>query len=107
GISSRRLDTNVAGLARANGDRLNLAPSVSLPMNWTYGFITPKLKYVYTQYDLSLDGLGKTSLLADDEYSSSQSRSVPISSVDSGLYFDRNTQWFGKNYRQTLEPRLF
>ncbi|WP_122745947.1 LPS assembly protein LptD, partial [Pseudomonas viridiflava] len=69
GISSHRLDTNVAGLARANGDRLNLAPSVSLPMNWTYGFITPKLKYVYTQYDLSLDGLGKTSLLADEEYS--------------------------------------
>ncbi|WP_459200736.1 LPS assembly protein LptD, partial [Pseudomonas tremae] len=39
-----------------NGDRLNLAPSVSLPMNWSYGFLTPKLKYVYTQYDLSLDG---------------------------------------------------
>jgi LPS-assembly protein len=28
-------------------------------------------------------------------------------SVDSGLYFDRGTQWFGKDYRQTLEPRLF
>ncbi len=24
-----------------------------------------------------------------------------------GLYFDRNTSYFGKNYRQTLEPRLF
>ena len=23
------------------------------------------------------------------------------------LYFDRNTSFFGKNYRQTLEPRLF
>jgi LPS-assembly protein len=107
GNVSPRLDNNVAGLARANGDRLNLAPSVSLPMNWTYGFLTPKLKYVYTQYDLDLDSKGKTSLLADEEYSSSQSRSVPIFSVDSGLYFDRNTNWFGKDYRQTLEPRLF
>ncbi|WP_122771422.1 LPS assembly protein LptD, partial [Pseudomonas viridiflava] len=86
---------------------LNLAASMSLPMNWTYGFLTPKLKYVYTQYDLDLDSQGKNTLLADEEYSSSQSRSVPIFSVDSGLYFDRNTQWFGKNYRQTLEPRSF
>ncbi|WP_122682243.1 LPS assembly protein LptD, partial [Pseudomonas viridiflava] len=65
------------------------------------------LKYVYTQYDLDLDSQGKNTLLADEQYSSSQSRSVPVFSVDSGLYFDRNTQWFGKDYRQTLEPRLF
>ncbi|WP_122687419.1 LPS assembly protein LptD, partial [Pseudomonas viridiflava] len=44
GNSSVRLDRNVAGLARSNGDRLNVAPSMSLPMNWTYGFLTPKLK---------------------------------------------------------------
>ncbi|WP_122621781.1 LPS assembly protein LptD, partial [Pseudomonas viridiflava] len=43
-----RLDNNISGLDRANGDRLNLAPSGSLPMNWSYGFLTPKVKYVYT-----------------------------------------------------------
>ncbi|KPC45455.1 LPS-assembly protein LptD Precursor [Pseudomonas amygdali pv. morsprunorum] len=108
GNFENRLDTNVTGLDRANGDRLNLAPSVSLPMNWTYGFLTPKLKYVYTQYDLSLDGIGKTQLAnAGGTFDSSVNRSVPIFSVDSGLYFDRNTNWFGKDYRQTLEPRLF
>ncbi|MBD8494677.1 LPS-assembly protein LptD [Pseudomonas syringae] len=113
GNVSSRLDNNVQGLARANGDRLNLAPSISLPMNSTYGFLTPKLKYVYTQYDLDLDGRGKADLLdtrlntTGEKYSSSQSRSVPVFSVDSGLYFDRDTQWFGKDYRQTLEPRLF
>lgn len=115
GNVSPQLDTNVTGLARANGDRLNLAPSMSLPMNSTYGFFTPKLKYVYTQYDLNLDSIGKQQITAEDSatqalngtFSSSQDRSVPIFSVDSGLYFDRNTQWFGKDYRQTLEPRLF
>lgn len=107
GNASPRLDNNVTGLARANGDRLNLAPSVSLPLNWTWGFVTPKLKYVYTQYDLDLDSRGRNSLLADEQYSSSQNRNVPIFSVDSGLYFDRDTQLFGDNYRQTLEPRLF
>ncbi|TDV61329.1 LPS-assembly protein LptD [Pseudomonas sp. LP_7_YM] len=102
-----RLDTHVAGLARANGDRLNLAPSISLPLSTSYGFVTPKLKYVYTKYDLDLDADGKRTLLADETYNSSQDRSVPIFSVDSGLYFDRNTNWFGKDYRQTLEPRLY
>ena len=111
---SPRLDTNVAGLARANGDRLNLAPAVSLPLNWTYGFIKPSLKYVYTKYDLSLDQKGMIDIASQnpssptkENFNSSQDRAIPIASIDSGLYFDRDTQWFGKNYRQTLEPRLF
>ncbi|WP_347902328.1 LPS-assembly protein LptD [Pseudomonas purpurea] len=120
GIDQGRLDRNVTGLARANGNRLDLEPTVSLPLNWTYGFVKPSLKYKYTQYDLSLDNLGKVQI--DDaraaaarngtdyiggNFSGSQNRSVPIASIDSGLYFDRNTSWFGKNYRQTLEPRLY
>ncbi|WP_025108655.1 LPS-assembly protein LptD [Pseudomonas sp. H1h] len=115
GNLSDRLDKNVSGLARANGTRLNLKPGVSLPMNWTYGFLKPSLKYQYTQYDLDLDGQGKNDLVTNrngssalgESFSSSQNRGVPIASIDSGLYFDRNTSYFGKNYRQTLEPRLF
>jgi len=114
-VGTPRLDTNVAGLDRANGTRLNLKPGVSLPMNWTYGFIKPSLKYQYTQYDLDLDGQGKNDLVTNrnnasklgESFNSSQNRGVPIASIDSGLYFDRNTSYFGKNYRQTLEPRLF
>ncbi|KRP81666.1 MULTISPECIES: LPS-assembly protein LptD [Pseudomonas] len=107
-IGERRLDENVTGLTRANGTRLNVAPAVSYPMNWSYGFITPKLKYVYTKYDLDLDGKGKDQMaLAGQTFNSSQDRSVPIASIDSGLYFDRKTNWFGKDYNQTLEPRAF
>ncbi|AZE51553.1 Outer membrane protein Imp [Pseudomonas chlororaphis] len=120
GTTAPFLDTYTRGLTRANGNRLNLAPAVSLPLNWTYGFFKPTLKYQYTQYDLDLDSTGKDQIVADKadaankgtnyvggDFSSSQSRGVPIASIDSGLYFDRNTQWFGKNYRQTLEPRLY
>ncbi|MEW9680325.1 LPS-assembly protein LptD [Pseudomonas sp. TE50-2] len=114
GIPGRRLDENVFGVARSNGTRLNLAPAISLPMEASYGFITPKLKYVYTHYDLDLDGKGKRDLIDNPgmtglygDFKSNQNRDVPIFSVDSGLYFDRNTQLFGTNYRQTLEPRLF
>ncbi|UVH48325.1 LPS-assembly protein LptD [Pseudomonas sp. CBSPBW29] len=115
GDTSARLDTLVAGLTRANGTRLTAAPNVSLPLEWSYGFLTPKLKYVYTKYDLDLDSQGKDDLVTNrmgasalgETFKSSQSRAVPIASIDSGLYFDRNTDWFGKPYRQTLEPRLF
>jgi LPS-assembly protein len=97
-------DQNITGLARANGDRTYLQPGVSLPMSWTQGYITPAVKYAYTDYQLNLDSIGKSQVSAFDD---APSRSVPIYSVDSGLYFDRNTQLFGKDYRQTLEPRLY
>ena len=100
-------DTVVQGLARANGDRLHVEPAVSLPLNWSWGYFKPQVKYLQTNYDLTLDQQGKNTLLAEQEYKSSQSRGVGMFSLDSGLYFDRDTQWFGKNYRQTLEPRLF
>ncbi|MGW8463362.1 LPS-assembly protein LptD [Pseudomonas sp. CLCA07] len=120
GNVSPQIDTNTQGLARATGDRLNLAPAVSLPLDWTYGFLKPTLKYQYTQYQLDLDSIGKSQIVAQDQaaaaagtenlnghFDSNQNRGVPIASIDSGLYFDRKTQWFGKNYRQTLEPRLY
>ncbi|MHA6578057.1 LPS-assembly protein LptD [Pseudomonas yamanorum] len=119
GLVSPRLDTYVTGLTRANGTRLTAAPAVEYPMNWTYGFVTPKLKYVYTKYDLDLDSTGKDQIVAAQAaataanpyvggtFKSSQDRAIPIASLDTGLYFDRNTQLFGDNYRQTLEPRMF
>lgn len=107
GLTSPWLDENIQGLARANGDRAHLEPSVSLPMNWTWGFLKPQVKYTYTQYDLDLDQQGKNTLLAEQTFHGSQDRQVPIYSVDSGLFFDRKTQFFGKPYTQTLEPRLF
>ena len=100
-------DTRLRGLTRAEGERLHLEPGVSLPLNWSWGFLKPSLKYAYTQYDLDLDGRGQSTLASYESFDSSQNRSVPIFSVDSGLYFDRATQWFGKDYNQTLEPRLF
>jgi len=100
-------DDRLRGLTRAEGERLHLEPGVSLPLNWSWGFLKPSLKYAYTQYDLDLDGRGQSTLASYESFDSSQNRSVPILSVDSGLYFDRDTQWFGKDYRQTLEPRLF
>ncbi|MGH8435504.1 MAG: LPS-assembly protein LptD [Pseudomonas sp.] len=102
--TTKWLDENIAGLARANGDRVHLEPGVSLPLSWTWGYLKPSVKYAYTDYKLDLDSQGKSQLTSFDD---APDRGLPISSLDSGLYFDRDTQWFGKPFRQTLEPRLF
>lgn len=83
---------------RAEGSRTTLYPQLALPFVRPGYYITPKVSLHYTKYDLDrpLDG-GRTSI----------SRSVPIVSLDTGLYFERDTQLFGQAYQQTLEPRLF
>ncbi|QAX81490.1 LPS-assembly protein LptD [Candidatus Pseudomonas adelgestsugas] len=118
-MGDKRPDDYVTGLTRVNGNRLSIAPAVEYPINWTYGFITPKLKYFYTKYNLDLDSKGKSDIITahsnvntanshiSDIFKNSQDRAILIASIDSGLYFDRNTNWFGKNYRQTLEPRAY
>ncbi|MCQ4348942.1 LPS assembly protein LptD [Pseudomonas stutzeri] len=100
-------DNNVRGLDRANGDRLHLEPGVSLPLEWAWGFARPSVKYLHTQYDLSLDGLGRTQMATDGRrFDDAPDRRVAVASLDSGLYFDRDSRAFGGS-RQTLEPRAF
>ena len=86
---------------------MHVEPGVSLPLDWSWGFIKPQVKYLQTNYDLDIDQQGKNTLLPEQSYSSSQKRGIGMFSVDSGLYFDRDTSLFGREARQTLEPRLF
>ena len=80
------------------GSRFDILPSVSLPLRNSYGYITPKLGLRYTKYDLD------NTLSGTD---SSPDRSVPVFSIDSGVYFDRDTSFGGRAMTQTLEPRLY
>ena len=61
-------------------------------------FFTPKVVLHATQYQFDAP-------LADG--SRSASRTLPIASLDSGLIFERDTSFFGRAFRQTLEPRAF
>jgi LPS-assembly protein len=80
------------------GARTDIRPYVSLPMRRPWGYITPKASLYYTRYDLNDQFPGE-----DD----TPTRTVPIFSLDSGLYVDRDTSLFGRNYTHTLEPRLY
>ncbi len=78
------------------GQRVDLYPSLSYPMETVWGFLRPKAGFRHTAY--RLDGEG---------YQDSESRSLPIFSLDAGLFFERDADWFGRAVSQTLEPRLF
>jgi LPS-assembly protein len=84
----------------AAGSRLDLRPWVGMPLEGDAWFLRPTLAYRYTGY--SLDRALEQTL-----GSGSPTRGQSIFSVDSGLFFDRDTRVKGKNYLQTIEPRLF
>lgn len=97
-----------------NGDRLQTYPTVSYPIVRPGWFVVPKVGVNYTQYQTSWyngDYLGLNTGTANAGtsvgYPRSQSRTVPIMSLDTGLIFERDTTLFGKASTQTLEPRLY
>jgi LPS-assembly protein len=84
------------------GNRLDFRPYLRFLFGGNAWFVTPQLAWRYTAYD-SLDGVP----VELGGASTSVSRSLPIVSVDAGAYFERNFDWSGNNYVQTLEPRLY
>ena len=75
------------------GTRLIVRPGFHLPFSGNFWFIDPAVKFSHAQYDVRTNGAATVS-----------DRNLLISSIDSGLFFER----FLKNgYQHTLEPRLY
>lgn len=81
-----------------NGERSFALAEVSRPWLRPWGFAIPKLQLHATRYQLDQP-------LASGAYSAN--RTLPTYSIDTGLVFERETQWFGRAITQTLEPRAF
>ena len=88
----------------ATGNRLTVYPSISAPFTQPYGFVTPKLGVHSTYYNLKNNNFVVN---GSNVSNNSDSRTLPILSVDSGLYFERDFGIVKNNYTQTLEPRMF
>ncbi|QLI82022.1 LPS assembly protein LptD [Chitinibacter fontanus] len=83
---------------KTQGDRSWIYPTVSLPLANQYSFITPKIGVHATHYR-SETGTGQDL--------GSEDRVLPIASVHTGLFFEREGSLFGSNIVQTLEPQLY
>jgi LPS-assembly protein len=80
------------------GQRTTLYPQISLPFQTPAWYVTPKIGYHVTRYDLTRQNAGTPDQL---------NRQLPIFSIDSGVTFVRDLDWQGRNLTQTLEPRLY
>jgi len=80
-----------------NGLRVNLQPYISYPVRTVATYLEPKLSLDYTQYSLEDSG----------SFTNDPSRVLPIFSMDSGIFLERETRLFNTGFLQTLEPRLF
>ncbi|MGH8807574.1 MAG: LPS-assembly protein LptD [Noviherbaspirillum sp.] len=83
---------------QVRGERFLVNPRVAYPFIKAGYFITPKLSLHATKYSLERTAPGAATSL---------SRVLPTVSLDSGLVFERDANFFGNSMTQTLEPRLF
>jgi LPS-assembly protein len=100
GTPTAAIAGTIGGIDTSNvvGSRLTLYPSISMPLIAPGGYITPKLGFNSTNYSLADNPVGIPETIQ---------RSLPIASLDSGLEFERDTTFQGRNFRQTLEPRAY
>ncbi|MFC6981034.1 LPS-assembly protein LptD [Microbulbifer taiwanensis] len=82
------------------GERYRLDYELYWDKQWLWGYVKPGLAARYLSYRL------------DDQFLKPESSDTPEASagqftLDTGLYFERDGLAFGRDYVQTLEPRLF
>ncbi len=91
--------TRFAHATAVQGDRIVLNPRISY--NYLQGagyFVRPSFSLHSTAYNLDH---------VSDPLMTAPSRTLPTFSVDSGLIFERDATFLGRDATQTLEPRLF
>lgn len=97
-------DRNKDAPIAPTGSRFTVYPTISMPLTRPYGFITPKIGLHSTMYNLSDNNYN---INGNTVSNNSATRTLPIFSLDSGLYFERDVKIVKNSYTQTIEPRLF
>lgn len=88
-----------AKLDKSAGNRALVVADLSRRWQTPGWYVQPRARLNLAQYRTDSAVAGAPTVTA--------SRSIPTLSVDSGLVFERDTSWFGRDYVQTLEPRAF
>ncbi|MGR9087335.1 MAG: LPS-assembly protein LptD, partial [Gammaproteobacteria bacterium] len=93
-----------------DAQRFNIKPHVSFPVKTDAAFITPKISVQYTDYQLSNKN-NSVYQLSDPNFvtpfSNSVSRTLPIASLNSGLFLEKDLDLAQSTFKHTLEPKLF
>ena len=93
-----KFEADPALTGQPNAKRAVGKAEVSYALRQPGWFIEPKARFQWRDYQFD------TPLANGQRH---RSLSVPTLSLDAGLIFERQTQFFGRNFVQTLEPRAF
>ena len=74
------------------GSRIHFNPILSIAQRESWGYVLPQVQLVEHDYHIA---------------ASSYRYTIPRFSVDAGLFLDRQGEWAGERYTQTIEPRLY
>ncbi len=81
---------------RLEGQRIELQPALTFPMHSLAAYLQPTITLRHTAYHLE-EVPGDSRL----------QRTLPVVTVDSGIFLERNLNWGSRGLIQTLEPRLY
>ncbi len=83
---------------KVQGERTVAYPQLSMPWYSPSFVVVPKIGVHATQYSLDRQDAGVASTMT---------RVMPTFTLDSTVYFERDTDLLGHEFTQTLEPRLY
>lgn len=82
---------------RIDGRRIDLQPSLTLPLYTLAAYVQPTVTLRHTRYALD----------AAPGQPDRPARTLPVASLDAGVFLERDTSWMGRPMLHTLEPRLY
>ena len=121
-LSSTQLGYDVNQQSQPDGDRAMAVATISRPFITPSTYVIPKLilnaasyNYYLPQADIPKLTVNGVQYVNGQVYNpsslyffpTSSNRVVPTFSLDSGLTFERDASYFGRAFRQTLEPRAY
>ena len=87
--------------------RLHLEPRLAGSWSWPWAFVRPQAKLRHSQYWLNPEWDPAVSEAARQGTELQPSTTVPVFSLDTGVFLERDASLLGHNLIQTLEPRVF
>lgn len=90
-----------------DGTRFTSYTTVAYPIVRAGWYVTPKVGLHMSQYSTDWHGFSAPFTPATSPQPRTQSRVLPVMSVDAGMTFERDASLFGNAAIQTLEPRLY
>lgn len=80
------------------GPRFHFNPALSMPQRTNWGYVTPSVEFVENYYQVQNSW---------NNMHTDYNRFIPRFSTQGGVFFERNFNWMGDSYTQTLEPSLY